>query len=80
MRRPPGFIYVLLFGLGLVCSLPAGYRMAMGPLRSWIHILGFTIITVVVVYVTLDMEYPRTGLFHLESADQLLVEAREGMK
>jgi hypothetical protein len=78
--HPPGFIYVLLFGLGLVCSLLAGYRMAMGPLRSWIHILGFTVITVVVVYVTLDMEYPRTGLFHLESADQLLVEAREGMK
>jgi hypothetical protein len=78
--HPPGFIYVLLFGLGLVCSLLAGYRMAMGPLRSWIHILGFTVITVVVVYVTLDMEYPRTGLFHLESADQLLVEAREGMQ
>ena len=78
--HPPAFIYVLLFGLGLVCSLLAGYRMAMGPLRSWIHILGFTVITVVVVYVTLDMEYPRTGLFHLESADQMLVEAREGMK
>ncbi len=78
--HPPAIIYVLLFGLGLVCSLLAGYRMAMGPLRSWLHILGFTFITVVVVYVTLDMEYPRTGLFRLESADQLLLETRQGMK
>jgi hypothetical protein len=78
--HPPGTIYVLLFGLGLVCSLLAGYRMSASSLRSWIHILGFTTITVAVVYVTLDVEYPRTGLFRLESADQLFLELREGMK
>jgi hypothetical protein len=78
--HPPDTIWVLLFGLGLVCSLLAGYRMATSPVRSWLHILGFTVITVVVVYVTLDMEYPRTGLFRLESADQLLLETRLGMK
>jgi hypothetical protein len=78
--HPPGIIYALLFGLGLVCSLLAGYRMAVGPLRSWLHILGFTVITVLIVYVTLDMEYPRTGLIRLESADQLLLEVRDVMK
>jgi len=78
--HPPGIIYVLLFGLGVVCSLLAGYRMAASSVRSWLHILGFTAITVVVVYVTLDIEYPRTGLFRLESADQLLLETHEGMK
>jgi multidrug transporter EmrE-like cation transporter len=78
--HPPGVVYALLFGLGLFCSLLAGYRMAAGTLRSWLHILGFTLITVVVVYVTLDIEYPRTGLFRLQSADQLLHDAREGMK
>jgi hypothetical protein len=76
----PGIIYALLFGLGLVCSLLAGYRMAVGPRRSWLHILGFTVITVVIVYVTVDIEYPRTGFFRLHSADQLLVEVREGMR
>lgn len=78
--HPPSTIYALLFGLGLVCSLLAGYRMSTSPVRSWIHILGFTAITVAVVYVTLDIEYPRTGLFRLESADQLFVELREGMR
>jgi hypothetical protein len=78
--HPPDIVYLLLFCLGLVCSLLAGYRMAIGPHRSWLHILGFAIITVVIVYVALDIEYPRTGLIRLESADQLLVELREGMR
>ena len=79
-NHPPRIIYVLLFGLGLVCSLLAGYRMASGQHRSWLHILGFTGLTVIIVYVMLDIEYPRAGLIRLESADQLLVNLRESMK
>jgi hypothetical protein len=78
--HPPRIIYALLYGLGLICSLLAGYRMAIGPHRSWLHILGFTIITVIVVYVILDIEYPRAGLIRLEAADQVLVELRQQMK
>ena len=78
--HPPRIIYGLLFGLGLLCSLLAGYRMASGQRRSWLHILGFTVITVIIVYVMLDVEYPRAGLIRLESADQLLVKTRESMK
>jgi hypothetical protein len=79
-RHPPRIIYVLLFGLGLICSLLAGYRMSGAQHRSWLHISGFTLITVVIVYVMLDVEYPRTGLLRLETADQLLVTVREGMQ
>jgi hypothetical protein len=78
--HPPRIIYVLLFGLGLICSLLAGYRMASGQRRSWLHIVGFTVITVIIVYVMLDVEYPRAGLIRLEAADQLLVDARAGMR
>ena len=78
--HPPRVVYALLFGLGLICSLLAGYRMATGPQRSWLHIFGFTVITVIVVYVALDIEYPRTGFFRLEAADEVLVQLREGMK
>jgi hypothetical protein len=77
--HPPRIIHVLVFGLGLICSLLAGYRMAGGH-RSWLHILGFTVITVIIVYVMLDVEYPRAGLIRLESADQLLVDLRASMK
>jgi len=77
--HPPRIIYALLFGLGLICSLLGGYRLSSGQHRSWLHILGFTVITVIVVYVVLDIEYPRVGLIRLEVADQLLVRVREGM-
>ncbi len=78
--HPPRIIYALLFGLGLICSLLAGFRMSSGQHRSWLHILGFTVLTVIIVYVMLDVEYPRAGLIHLESADQLLVNLREHLK
>jgi hypothetical protein len=78
--HPPRIIYALLFGLGLICSLLAGFRMSSGQHRSWLHILGFTVLTVIIVYVMLDVEYPRSGLIRLESADQLLANLRERMK
>jgi len=78
--HPPRIVYWLLFSLGLICSLLAGYRMAIGQHRSWLHILGFSVITVIVVYVILDVEYPRAGLIRFEASDQMLVQVRESMK
>jgi len=78
--HPPRIVYALLLGLGLICSLLAGFRMSSGQHRSWLHILGFAVLTVVIVYVMLDVEYPRAGLIRLESADQLLVNLLDQMK
>ena len=78
--HPPTIVYALLFCLGLICSLLVGYRMAGGQHRSWLHILSYTFITVIIVYVIIDVEYPRAGLIRLAAADQLLVEVRENMK
>jgi hypothetical protein len=79
-NHPPTIVYALLFCLGLICSLLVGYRMASGQHRSWLHILSYTFITVIIVYVILDVEYPRAGLIRLAGADQLLVQVRENMK
>ena len=78
--HPPRIIYALLLGLGLICSLLAGYRMSSGQHRSWVHILSFTVLTVVIVYVMLDVEYPRTGLIRLDHSDEALVDLRARMK
>jgi hypothetical protein len=77
--HPPNIVYVLLFSLGLSCSLLVGYRMASGQRRSWLHVLSFVVITAIVIYVILDVEYPRAGLIRLQKFDQFLVSAREGM-
>lgn len=78
-NHPPSVIYVLLFSLGLICALLAGYRMAVGQRRSWLHIMSFAVMTVIIVYVIVDVEYPRAGLIRLQAFDQLLVDVRAGM-
>jgi len=77
--HPPRIIFELLFLLGLLCALLAGYHMASGRRWNWLHILGFTVITVIVIYVILDIEYPRGGLINLENADQMLIKVRQDM-
>jgi len=78
-NHPPSIIFVLLFTLGLICSLLAGYRMAIGQHRSWLHILSFALITVTLIYVITDVEYPRTGLIQLQQFDQAMTDVRSGM-
>src|SRR5213075_760946 len=75
-NHPPAVVYGMLFVLGLLCSLLVGFRM---PVRSWLHIASFTLITTSVVYISLDMEYPRVGLIRLDQADKTLREVRAGM-
>jgi hypothetical protein len=77
--HPPNVIYALLSILGLICSLLAGYRMSGSQRRSWLHLLSFTVMTVIIVFVIIDVEYPRAGLIRLQSFDQFLVDVRENM-
>jgi hypothetical protein len=78
--HPPTVIYALLYSLGVICSLLAGYRMSIGKNRSWLHILGFVLMTVIIVYVVLDMEFPRSGLIKLAHSEGMMIELREHMK
>jgi hypothetical protein len=75
--HPPGVIYALLFTLGLICSLLAGYR-GKGH-RSWLHIFGFTIITVIIIYIA-RCPVPSHQVDPSQSADQLLIQVRDNMK
>jgi hypothetical protein len=77
--HPPGIVLVLLAVLPMICALLAGYDAA-GKNRSLVHMLGFGIILTITIYIILDYEFPRAGLFiHLDSADQTLVDLRQSM-
>ena len=78
--HPPRIIFGLLFLLALVCSVLVGYGMGGSKRRSWIHVGAFVVISVISVYVILDIEYPRSGLIRLDAYDQVLIELRESMK
>ena len=73
---------VVFYGLGLLVlatSLLAGYGMAGSKRRSLMHMVVYAVIMACTLYVILDMEYPRFGLIRIDSADQVLVNARNSM-
>jgi hypothetical protein len=79
--HPPLIIFALLFLLALVCSLLAGYGMAVSKRRSWLHILAFAAIAVITVFVAIEIEYPRAGFLRVEDRyDQVLVDVRQSMQ
>jgi hypothetical protein len=79
-KHPPQIIYVMLFGLGLGCSLLAGFGMAASRARSWVHMVLFAGTMTVALYIVTDMEYPRLGLIRIEAFDHFLADAYEQMQ
>jgi hypothetical protein len=77
--HPPTVIFVLLFGLALIAALLAGYGMAGGKTRSWIHMIGFAATMALAVNIIIDIEYPRLGLIRVDAFDEALVELRASM-
>jgi hypothetical protein len=77
--HPPPVVFVMLCGLALASSLLAGFGMAAGKARSWLHMIGFAVVMALAVYVILDLEFPRLGLIRVDAFDQLLVELRRNM-
>lgn len=77
--HPPSIVFVMLFGLALGSMILAGYDMALARSRSWMHILGYTVIMAVTVYVIMDIEFPRLGLIRVDDFDQLMRDLRQSM-
>jgi hypothetical protein len=78
--HPPFIIFAMLFLVALASALLAGYGMAGGKSRRWLHVIGFAVVIALTVYVILDIEFPRRGLIRVDAFDQALVEVRESMK
>ena len=79
-KHPPQIIFFMLFGLGLGCSLLAGFGMAASTGRSWIQMVTFAGTLAVALYIVTDMEYPRLGLIRIESFDHFLADAYAQMR
>ena len=78
--HPPVVIFIMLFGVALASALLAGYDMAGGKSRNWLHMVGFAAVLAMAVYVILDIEFPRLGFIRVDAFDQALVELRQSMK
>ena len=78
--HPPTIIFVMIGVLALMSSLLAGYAMAGGKTRSWIHVIGFALIMAATVYVILDLEFPRLGIIRIDAFDRVLADLRQSMR
>jgi hypothetical protein len=78
--HPPAVVFIMLGVLALMSALLAGYAMAGGKTRSWIHVFGFALIMATTVYVILDLEFPRLGMIRVDATDQVLVDLRQTMQ
>lgn len=78
-NHPPTIIFVLLVVMALVCAFVAGNGLSVAERPNRVHAVGFAVITALVVYLILDLEYPRLGFIRVDAADQVLIQVREAM-
>ncbi|HXZ86236.1 MAG TPA: DUF4239 domain-containing protein, partial [Myxococcota bacterium] len=78
--HPPAEIYELLVALVLASALMAGIATAGARQRSWAHLVLFSLSMAVVLFVVIDLEYPRAGFIRIDAIDQALVELRHSME
>lgn len=78
--HPPLIIFGMLFLVALASALLAGYSMAGGKDRKWLHVIGFALVIGITVYVILDIEFPRYGLIRVDAFDKALVDLLKSMK
>jgi hypothetical protein len=78
--HPPSIVFIMLAVMACAAAFLAGHGMSGSTTRSWIHGVGFAAILAAVVFVIIDLEFPRVGFIRLESFDQVLVDLRQSMK
>ena len=73
-------VFLLLVAMSLMCALLVGYATSQNTARSWLHTLTFAAVISLTVYVIIDIEFPRVGLIRVDSADEVLLQLRDGMR
>jgi len=74
--HPAGVIYAMLVLAALVSALLAGYTMANTETRNWLLHIALAGVVTVVMYVIVQIEYPRLGIIRVDVFDRVLVELR----
>jgi hypothetical protein len=78
--HPPAIVFAMLLALALITALLTGYDLSHAEKRDWVHVLGFSIILSVTVYVIMDIEYPRLGFIRIDAIDEVMAQLRASMK
>ena len=77
--HPPAVIYAMLVLASFVSALLAGYTIANTGTHNWLPEVAVAAIVSLVIYVIVQIEYPRLGLVRLNDFDRALTELRATM-
>ena len=79
-RHPPHIVYFLLFGLGLIGALIAGFSMATSKKASWLHMASYAVTLGLVLFIVTDIEFPRLGFIQVSTFDHFLRDIYDEMR
>lgn len=77
--HPPMVVYFLLIGLAIICGYLGGYNMGVARRRHVLHSIAFALSISMVLYVIIDVEFPRVGLIRVDFADAVMVNLLNSM-
>lgn len=76
----PGLVFALLVSVTLASGVVAGYAMSKRGRRSWLHMFLYAATIAITVYTVTDLDFPRSGLIRLDSADKALEQLRDSIR
>lgn len=74
--RVPDPIVAMLFSLCLVCALFIGYYSSFSGRSDYMIILGFCVLSALVIYITLDLDRPRAGLIRHQVSHEAIMDLK----
>jgi hypothetical protein len=78
--HPPLLVWAMLFVIALSCAGLTGYRASASGRPGYLYHILLAVITACVLYMILDIKYPRYGLVRLDAVNNVLVELAATMK
>jgi len=78
--HPPTLVFTILGLTAFGAALLAGFAVATGEGRDWIHRVGVAAAIALALFVILEMEFPRLGLVRVTAMDSALIDLRASMK
>ncbi|TAH13470.1 MAG: hypothetical protein EAZ12_01465 [Sphingobacteriia bacterium] len=75
--RVPDSIIWLMFLMILACSFLIGFSIPVNKKVNFISIVGFIVLSLLVVYVILDLDRPSRGLINLSEQNKVIIDLRK---
>jgi hypothetical protein len=77
--HPPVALYAMLIGLAMVAAFLIGNAMGARGTRDALHMVAYAGVLALVIFVIIDLEFPRLGLIRVDDSDRVLIELRQTM-